>query len=124
MLPQIRLQIQPHDLRVARSGFGAPVGGNDRVQPTIKILRDGLLLRRNIQTCGLVAVECLEFVGHLLTGRAIHNFPTTLAVHESEIDGCTPLAVTLALVYTALAVSTSLCHHSPPCRLLSMRFGA
>ena len=46
-----------------------------------------------------------------------------LAIHEPQIDRCTPLAVALPLVNAALAVSTSLCHDSPPCRLLSMRFG-
>src|SRR5688500_18430396 len=124
MLPQRRLQIQPHDLRVTRGGFGAPVARNDHIQPTIKVLRNSLLLWCDIQTCGQITMECFEFVGDLLTGLATNNFAAALAVHESQIDRCTPLAVALALVNAALAVSPSLCHDSPPCRLLSMRFGA
>src|SRR6476469_3826104 len=59
-----------------------------------------------------------------LTSLAIYNLPTTLAIHEPQINRCAPLAIALALVNAAFAVSTSLCHVSPPCRLLSMRFGA
>ena len=68
MMPQSGLQIQPHDLRVTGGSFRAPVGRNDSVQPAVKILCDGLLLRRDIQACGLVAVECLELVGDSTSG--------------------------------------------------------
>jgi hypothetical protein len=114
MMPQMWVQIQPHDLRIARSGFGAPVGHNDRVQPTIKILCNGLLRWCNVHRCGLIAMERLELVGHLLAGLAIHDFATALTVHESQIDRCAPRAVALALVNATLAVATSLCHGLPP----------
>src|SRR4051794_29428408 len=115
--------VEAHCTAIALLGARASMT-NYLIEPAIEELFNGILLWRKVNACGLVAMEYLELVGDILAGLAIHDFAAALAVHKSQINRRTPLAIALALVNAAFAVSPSLCHESPPCRLLSMRFGA
>src|SRR5215213_42629 len=120
------LELVMSDVRNDMQSNGASVGllstraavNDDLIEPPMKELFHGSLLWRKVDTSRHVTVECLELIGYFLPGFAVDIFSLAFPVRvATEIDNSTPTAI-WPQVNTAFAVTSTLCHHSPPVCIL------
>ncbi|PDW00573.1 hypothetical protein [Candidatus Chloroploca asiatica] len=78
------------------------------LKPGLQELRNGLLLRRQIDAGGLVAMDGLQFGRNLFAGLPVDHFARALAIDQAQVDGRAPLAVAVALVDGPFSVAAPL----------------